>query len=298
MESLTTKFIGFIYLTKNIKNNKIYIGQRRFSNNKRKDYNYLGSGVLITKSIKKYGRHCFERVTLKLCTTLEELNNYEIHFIQLYNSCDPQIGYNLYPGGCFSKLRSDEFKKQMSYIKQKQYSDNMVKRSRLNHTIETRTRLSEIAKERFSDKTNHPNYGKKSSEETIEKLRHAATGKKASDSTRHKMSISHTGKKLGSDYATPEWRSKQSEIQKSVVRVNTKTTYVLDDSYNLLYMGSTNSVCLTFSLNKGTLKDKLKKNNIIEYKGYIITRDLKAIEKWDGVLPTMTGNTVPFVNIK
>jgi hypothetical protein len=71
-------YIGFIYLTTNLINNKIYIGQRKITNRPNKDELYLGSGNLITKAIKKYGRHNFNRTILKFCETIDELNSSEI----------------------------------------------------------------------------------------------------------------------------------------------------------------------------------------------------------------------------
>ena len=40
-----------IYKTKNLVNNKIYIGQDKNNNPK-----YLGSGLILNRSIKKYGK--------------------------------------------------------------------------------------------------------------------------------------------------------------------------------------------------------------------------------------------------
>ena len=56
---------GYIYETTNLINNKKYIGKRT---SKKFLPNYLGSGVLITKAIEKYGK---ENFTVKL---IEEVN--------------------------------------------------------------------------------------------------------------------------------------------------------------------------------------------------------------------------------
>jgi len=53
-----------IYLTVNLINNKFYIGQTITQ-----DRNYLGSGILITKAIKKYGRDNFKRIILRQCSS-------------------------------------------------------------------------------------------------------------------------------------------------------------------------------------------------------------------------------------
>lgn len=60
----------YIYKTTNLKNGKIYIGFHR-SDNIDSDP-YLGSGVLINKAIKKYGREFFKRDILFKFETIEE----------------------------------------------------------------------------------------------------------------------------------------------------------------------------------------------------------------------------------
>lgn len=67
------KPIGFVYLTTNIVNGKIYVGQYTFKADKRLNANYLGSGTVMEQAIKKYGRENFKRRILKLCLQLINL---------------------------------------------------------------------------------------------------------------------------------------------------------------------------------------------------------------------------------
>jgi hypothetical protein len=61
--------IYFTYQTKNLYNNKTYVGVHSTNNiNDR----YLGSGIKLNKAIKKYGRHNFKREILSFFDTLEE----------------------------------------------------------------------------------------------------------------------------------------------------------------------------------------------------------------------------------
>ena len=83
-----------IYKTTNLVNNKIYIGQTKTNHS-----DYLGSGDLISKAVKKYGIHNFKREILEECKTKEELDTREKYWITLYNSTDKTIGYNLMEGG-------------------------------------------------------------------------------------------------------------------------------------------------------------------------------------------------------
>jgi hypothetical protein len=53
-----------IYKTTNLINNKIYIGQSKYNN-----CDYLGSGSLLKKAIKKYGKQNFKKEIIEYCHT-------------------------------------------------------------------------------------------------------------------------------------------------------------------------------------------------------------------------------------
>lgn len=87
---------GFVYLTTNNVNGKRYIGQRRLT---RGHENYLGSGRLIKKAIKKYGAKSFSREILCYAGSCEELNTWEYFYVCLYNAVEDVSFYNLRAGG-------------------------------------------------------------------------------------------------------------------------------------------------------------------------------------------------------
>ena len=93
-EELKSKY-GFIYVTVNNINNKIYVGQKKFNSSWK---SYLGSGVSLNHSIKKYGKENFTRHIIEICHE-EEIDNQEIHWIYELNAMDKNIGYNLCEGG-------------------------------------------------------------------------------------------------------------------------------------------------------------------------------------------------------
>ena len=86
---------NFCYITINLKNGKRYIGSHSTNNI---DDNYLGSGKLIIKAVKKYGRENFKREILKKCKTIEEARKLEESYIKEYCTLSPS-GYNLHPSG-------------------------------------------------------------------------------------------------------------------------------------------------------------------------------------------------------
>lgn len=105
---------GFIYKTTNFINGKIYIGQH-ISNNKY----YLGSGVMLSRAIEKYGRQNFKKEILKHCFSQEQLDVWEKYFIRKFCSTNPKIGYNILPGtsngfGHVNPATLDSVKKKMS----------------------------------------------------------------------------------------------------------------------------------------------------------------------------------------
>lgn len=89
---------GYIYLTKNLINGKIYIGQHK-THLKEIDKKYFGSGIHLLRAIKIYGQENFSCEILEWCETKEELDTKEKYWINFYDSTDKKIGYNISEGG-------------------------------------------------------------------------------------------------------------------------------------------------------------------------------------------------------
>lgn len=85
----------YVYKIENKINNKVYIGQSIKSINESKSY--YGSGKLIQYAINKYGIDNFEKTILIECDSRAELDTWEIHYIDEYNSIE--YGYNISSGG-------------------------------------------------------------------------------------------------------------------------------------------------------------------------------------------------------
>ena len=187
------KPIGFVYLTTNIVNSKIYIGQHHFS-----DYtkNYLGSGTVFEQALKKYGRKNFKRKILKLCYTINQLNGWETYYTLKYN-----------------------LRKKMIEINRRTTSD-----------YEYRKRQSEIMKEYY--KTHKPTFiGKHHSEETKEKIRQKAIGRKAwnkgksaSEEQKRKQSEKMKGRYVGKN--NPNYGNKWDENQRKKLSDIKKVQYI------------------------------------------------------------------------
>lgn len=93
--------VGCIYKITNLVNGKVYIGQTvqdlntRFRQHLTMDYKksyYLG------KAINKYGKSSFKIEKIEECDE-SLLDNKEIEYIKIYDSANPNIGYNTSLGG-------------------------------------------------------------------------------------------------------------------------------------------------------------------------------------------------------
>ena len=90
---------GYIYLTTNTINNKKYIGQRRAFKCSPEDDDYLGSGTILQRAIKLYGKENFTKEILEYCDSLDELNEAEKKWITYYNAVTSNEFYNIASGG-------------------------------------------------------------------------------------------------------------------------------------------------------------------------------------------------------
>lgn len=94
---------GYIYKTTDKVTNKIYIGKKTAA--KFKGIDYIGSGIIVSRikqqciyeNIPLSDRFCVELIDT--ADSKIELDQKEIYYIDLYDSRNPQIGYNLRKGG-------------------------------------------------------------------------------------------------------------------------------------------------------------------------------------------------------
>lgn len=131
-----------IYKYINRVNNKVYIGQTMTSLRERAQSNgsnYKGCPKFYG-AIQKYGWDAFEAEIIDVAYSVEEANEKEKYYIKYYKSTDDEFGYNIDFGGQNGPV---------SEI--------------------AREKISEKVKERYTDKTKNPMYGKKHSEESKKK---------------------------------------------------------------------------------------------------------------------------------
>jgi len=85
---------GYVYIVTDLRNDKKYVGQKKGDFNS----NYFGSGKIIKRFVKKYGKENFkvELINYTFCTS--SLNKQERLWIKKYDCIWPK-GYNLADGG-------------------------------------------------------------------------------------------------------------------------------------------------------------------------------------------------------
>lgn len=86
-----------VYKTENKINNKIYVGKACQKSTLRKGY--LGSGKILRRALEKYGKENFKKTIIDVGESLEDLCNKEKFWISFYDAQNPDIGYNICPGG-------------------------------------------------------------------------------------------------------------------------------------------------------------------------------------------------------
>lgn len=192
-----------VYMIINKVNDKKYIGISTKSFAERYPHGFRAHhNPHLRKSIKKYGHENFEIVLLeKNVKDLETLCKLEQEYIEKYDTCNPDKGYNKSLGGLGVRLPhpfTEEHCKKISQTKKK-------------IGLNTLTRMTPEAIKRRNAKLsralrgkNNPRYGMtkdKLKPETIEKLRQASLGK----------NNPMYGKNI-KDYMTPEayeeWKKK------------------------------------------------------------------------------------------
>jgi len=96
-----------VYKTTNLINGKIYVGQDSKNNPE-----YLGSGTIIKRAIKKYGKENFKKDILEICMTKDELDDKEKYWIKELKTIEN--GYNISGGGdgCLGCKQSEKTKEK------------------------------------------------------------------------------------------------------------------------------------------------------------------------------------------
>lgn len=185
--------IYYIYITTNLINGKKYIGKHYGY----PDDSYLGSGKLLQRAIRKYGKENFSKEILDFSKTEEENCEKEKYYIALFDACHNDMFYNIHEGGnggntteglsieqklalskkfsiltsgknnpMYGVKRSEEWKRQHSYWA------SYIRDNSVYQTPEYRANMSKL-----TSGENNGMYGKKHSNESKQKMSEHSKGK-------------------------------------------------------------------------------------------------------------------------
>lgn len=222
---------GYIYITTNISNKMIYIGQHK---SKKYDEKYYGSGKYFLRAFQKQGKNNFVNSVLTWCENKEELDKQEKFFIWLYNSTDNSIGYNITKGGSFGHLAGytkedfDKVRRKMSLSQKGRHHSEKWKK---------------LASKRMTGKGNPmfgkpgTNLGKKFTKEHIDKIAKRNKGLKRTSEQLKRLSDAHKGQVL----------SKQN--LRKLIKSNQKAVLVYKDNI-FIYEGESVNQCFDVFVSK------------------------------------------------
>jgi group I intron endonuclease len=179
-----------VYKTTNTINGKIYIGK-----DVRDRAHYLGSGELLRRAIKKYGKENFQKEIIEVCSTMEELSEREKYWIEKYDSRNFKIGYNITEGGTGGDTYTNnpnlpEIKKKIS----EKMKGRVMTPEHIENLKKAHYSMDPVKRSYLSARQSMANKGKIYTEETRKKLSEANKGKIPSEETRKKLSDSLKGR--------------------------------------------------------------------------------------------------------
>lgn len=205
INSMSKKF-NYVYKTTNRITGKSYVGSHCTDNI---DDNYIGSGRLFLKSVKKHGKLNFEREILEICIDASAARMKENFYIGEFGTLCPS-GYNLCPDGGIGfkgATHSEATKKKIgAWQKGKTYEELYGPEKAAE--MKEKQRLAKLGK-------STPRKGKGHKQELIEKYG-VKEGTDRYNTFIEKQSESHKGK--------PTWIKGKNHTEETKDKIRTSTS--------------------------------------------------------------------------
>ena len=187
-----------IYIIENIINGKVYVGstiniKKRWYAHKTTLNHNCHDNSFLQNAWNKYGETNFSFIILEE-VVVEKLLEREQYYINLYDACNRNCGYNLMPtaGNNLGYKHTEETKLKISNINKGKILSEETKNNM--KIAATKKDKSYYSKPERIIKISNANLGKKHSDETKKKLSKIRTGIKLSEETKKKIGKSNTGK--------------------------------------------------------------------------------------------------------
>ena len=223
--------IHFIYLTTNLITNEKYIGKHCGDEND----NYLGSGKILQRAIKKYGKENFKREILYISKNAQENNEKEKEFIKVFNAVEDRTFYNISKGGDGGDIFHLLPVKQQEELREQARERNTgINNPRYGIHLSEETK-EKIRRNRNTEYMQTEEYKQTMSEATL-KEKNGMYGKHHTEEAKQKMSKAKKGKKLGKENGNAKGISAYKDenykelvqhfntIQEALIAVGTKPT--------------------------------------------------------------------------
>jgi hypothetical protein len=212
--------MAFVYITTNLLNGKKYLGKHNGKNS-----NYLGSGTLLKKAIKKYGKENFSIEIIKECNTDEEAYELEKKLSLQLNVVENDDWYNMSIGG--EGFSSGKLHPMFGIPKSEEHK---IKLSKANIGKKVLEETKEKISLQFTGSKNpcfglkgekHPAYGHKKSEQSKKRISEKNKGRVKTPEEIEKFKKSRVGKGMGKNnsMSDPEKRKKVSDSKKGRKRI-------------------------------------------------------------------------------
>lgn len=133
-------YYGYIYCTTNLVNGMKYLGKHEKHKGKwdgvrkydRPDNNYyIGSGTLLMRAIKKYGKENFEKDILQYCVDAKDLSESETYWGEYFGVKKSDLFYNIAETGTGGYLGEDIYRdlsiKRKQWYKEGKITGNVFK---------------------------------------------------------------------------------------------------------------------------------------------------------------------------
>ena len=184
-----------IYKITNTVNGKIYVGKDEAS----RPY-YMGSGLLLRRALKKYGKENFIKEILEECSDRKTLSDREQWWINHLQCQNPTIGYNISKGGDGGDTLSS-------------HPDLDIIKDKISHKMKSR-KLSSSHKSKLSARMKGNTFGKKNqgshkTEEHKQKLR-AKAQQQWNRQKEAGYTLKEEHKKILSEKAKARWAQKRA----------------------------------------------------------------------------------------
>lgn len=182
-----------IYMIKNKVNGNVYIGQAADIYERWKEHiSLLRRGKHVNNHLQrawnKYGDDNFEFSIVEECDE-NALNDREIYWIAEYDSYHNGYNQTLGGGGVRGFKHDEETKQRISESLKGENAPWYGKQ----RSEETKVKIGQASKERWSNPENHPMYGKYHTEESKEKMSESHKGKTLTDEHKAKLSKASSG---------------------------------------------------------------------------------------------------------